>query len=147
MKRNKEGLIHPRMIRFGLVGLSGVLVNMGFLYLFTELFGLNYKISSVIAIEISILTNFLLNDRWTWSDRAKERFMVRMARYHVTAGLTAFIFNWGLLVLLTEFFHIYYFISNIIGIGFGMLSNYILNNLWTFREHPPGNKGSGSGLT
>ena len=58
-----------RFSRFFAVGASGVAVNMGFLILMTEGLGTPYAISSLVAIEFSILSNFTLNNAWTWSDR------------------------------------------------------------------------------
>jgi len=130
----KENLFHPRIIKFTVVGGIGVLVNMGILYLLTEQFNIKYFLSSIFAIELSIISNFLLNDFWTWSEREKKKFSRRFIQYHITAGLTAFLANWLLLVFLTEVIGIYYMISNLIGIGVGMLSNFILNDLWTFRQ-------------
>ncbi|NIU01840.1 MAG: hypothetical protein GWN01_13300, partial [Nitrosopumilaceae archaeon] len=103
------------------------------LFTLTEFLNLLYFISSIFAIELSIVSNFLLNDIWTWSERIKKRFYRRFIQYHITAGLTAFLANWLLLIFLTEVVGLYYLISNLIGIGVGMLSNFILNDLWTFR--------------
>mgnify|MGYP005858084913 CR=1 FL=1 len=134
LNKFREHFLTVRIVKFAIVGGLGILVNMGLLYIFTEAAKLNYKLSSVIAIEISIITNFLINDAWTWKDRIKERFFSRMLRYHVSAGITATVFNWGLLVLLTEVFGVYYLLSNIAGISIGTISNYILNNFWTFKN-------------
>ncbi len=134
MKKISRLIFHKRLIKFGLVGVSGILVNNGLLYLLTEWMGLNYKLSSPIAIELSIVSNFLLNFAWTWKDRGYKKFLPRLLKYHISAGLTAFVFNWSFLVLLTELFHLYYILSNIIGIGLGMFSNFLLNHYWTFRE-------------
>lgn len=134
VKKISRFIFHKRLIKFGLVGVSGIFINNGVLYILTEGVGLNYKLSSPIAIEISIITNFLLNYIWTWKDRGYKNFLSRVLKYHISAGLTAFVFNWSFLVLLTELFHLYYIISNIIGIGLGMFSNFLLNHYWTFRE-------------
>ena len=130
----KTNLIHPRIIKFGIVGGIGVLVNMSILYSLTEFFDLLYIISSIFAIELSILSNFILNDLWTWSERKKKKFYQRLIKYHITAGITAFVANWLLLIFLSEIAGVYYLISNLIGIGVGMLSNFILNDIWTFRQ-------------
>jgi dolichol-phosphate mannosyltransferase len=130
----REIVLTPRTLKFGIVGSSGVLVNMGVLYLLTEFFGVFYLVSSIIAIEVSILSNFLLNDNWTWHDRKPGHIVHRAIKYHVAAGLTAVVVNWLLLLILTEVFHLYYLVSNIIGIGCGMISNFIVNDLWTFRS-------------
>ncbi|MGB2981018.1 MAG: GtrA family protein, partial [Candidatus Zixiibacteriota bacterium] len=61
-----------RIVKFGLVGTWGFLVNMFFLWFFTETVGLFYLFSSLIAIEISLIKNYVFNDLWTWRDRGKE---------------------------------------------------------------------------
>jgi len=130
----KDNILHIRLLKFAVVGISGVVVNMGMLYLLTEYLNILYIISSIIAIEISIISNFFLNDLWTWRDRAKKTFIERFMQYHISVGLTAIMANWLILLILTEFFNIYYMISNLIGIAVGTFSNFILNDLWTFQK-------------
>ena len=134
LKFLKKHFWTTRVLKFMAVGASGVVVNMGILLFFKELAHLNYKLAIFIAIEVSILTNFLLNDSWTWKDRDKHTLLRRLLRYHVSTGLTAFLFNWGILVFLTDIFKVWYVISNLVGIAVGTMSNYLLNNLWTFRN-------------
>jgi dolichol-phosphate mannosyltransferase len=130
-----NNILSPRIIKFGIVGASGVLVNMGCLYLLAEFGRIPYFVASVIAIELSIISNFSINLLWTWSDRAgKGTFWGKLLRYHIGAGATAFLGNYLILILLTEFFGMHYLISNLIGIGVGTFSNYLINDLWTFRH-------------
>ena len=133
----KNHILHIRFLKFAVVGISGVVVNMAMLYILTEYFQILYIISSIIAIEISIVSNFFLNDLWTWRDRAKKAFFERFTQYHVTVGLTAILANWLILLILTEFFNVYYMISNLIGIAVGTFANFIVNDLWTFQKHTP----------
>jgi dolichol-phosphate mannosyltransferase len=130
--RNKS--LYTRFLKFSLVGFSGVLVNTGLLYVLTAYLGVVYFISSIFAIELSILSNFLLNDIWTWRDRTKKTFWKRLLQYHISVGITAVLVNWVILILLTEFFGLYYMISNLIGIACGTLANYLINDLWTFKN-------------
>lgn len=127
-----NNVLHVRVMKFAVVGLSGVLVNMTVLFFFTEILRITYWVSGIIAIEISIIGNFILNDLWTWRDRAKKRLLHRFTQYHISVGLTAILFNWLLLIILTEVFTVYYLLSNLIGIIVGTVSNYILNDIWTF---------------
>lgn len=64
-----------RFIRFGLVGLSGVFVDMTVLYLLSDpsTLGLGLTRSKIIAAEIAIINNFLWNDRWTFADIANQQ--------------------------------------------------------------------------
>jgi dolichol-phosphate mannosyltransferase len=132
----RTGLLTPRFLKFGVVGASGVAVNMGGLYVFKEFAGIPYFIASLIAIELSILSNFTVNHLWTWRDRSGEgRVWTKLVRYHVGAGVTAFLGNYLVLIALTELLGMHYMISNLIGIAVGTLANYIINDLWTFRKH------------
>ncbi len=130
----KKNLRNPRVLKFAVVGGSGVLVNMGVLYLLTHYARIHYMVSSIFAIELSILTNFLLNNYWTWRDRMGKSLFRKLLQYHISVGVSAVLANWLLLVFLTEVAGIYYLISNLIGIGVGMLFNFVLNDLWTFRH-------------
>jgi dolichol-phosphate mannosyltransferase len=131
----RKSVFSPRLIKFGIVGASGVVVNVGCLYLFTEFARTPYFIASIIAIELSIISNFTINLLWTWRDRSEEGTLwTKIVRYHIGAGATAFLGNYLILVALTEFFGMHYMISNLIGIAVGTFSNYLINDLWTFRK-------------
>ena len=78
-----------RLLRFGLVGGWGFAVNMFFLWFLTEVGGVYYLFSSIVAIELSLLNNYVLNDLWTWRDRGKpgkREYVKRMLQYHVAAS-------------------------------------------------------------
>jgi len=58
-----------RFIKFSIVGSIGVGVNLGLLYILVECFGLYYLLAAAISIGASVVSNFILNDKWTWRDR------------------------------------------------------------------------------
>lgn len=125
----------PRLIKFGIVGASGVAVNVGCLYLLAEFAKIPYFIASIVAIELSILSNFTVNLLWTWRDRSKEGTLwTKIVRYHIGAGATAFLGNYLILIALTELLGMHYMISNLIGIAVGTVANYLINDLWTFKK-------------
>ena len=62
-----------RFIRYGLVGLSGVFVDMAIFYLLSEQVGFGLVLSKVIAAEIAIVSNFLGNDVWTFADATRQQ--------------------------------------------------------------------------
>ncbi len=59
-----------RYLRFGMVGASGVVVDMGMLYLLADpkMLGLNLSLSKAIAAEVAIVNNFAWNELWTFGD-------------------------------------------------------------------------------
>ena len=134
-------------MKFGIVGGSGVVVNVGLLHVFTAYAKMDYRVASIAAIECAVVNNFLWNYFWTWHDRkagSKRSFAYMLLKFHLSSGFTALIVNWGLLVLLTEALHIdyhipgvpNYHISNLIGIGFGAVANFFVGHFWVFSKKP-----------
>ena len=86
------------LLRFGLVGLSGVGVNLGALALLSAL-GLLSTVASALAIELSILSNFLLNDRWTFAEQRSGTAWSRALRFQLVSLIGA-LMQWGTFVLM-----------------------------------------------
>ncbi len=127
-----------RFIKFSVVGGSGVIVNMGFLWFFTEVVGIFYIVSSVLAIALAMINNFIWNDLWTWRDRGKpgvKALFHRFIKFCIVASIAGYGGNLGVLWILTHFFNIHYLISNAFGIAVGTILNYSLNNIWTFKPY------------
>lgn len=121
-----------RLFRFTAVGLSGVGVNIGMLYLLAEHSTLPFYFCSLLAIETSIITNFILNDRWTWADKREGAWIGRLFKYNLSTAFTSIFLNLLILLFLKEWFGAPYLLANLIGIGVGMGANFILNHLWTY---------------
>ena len=127
-------LLSPRFLKFCVVGLSGVLVNMGLLYALTELCGLFYLISSFIAIECSFISNFLFNEFWTWRGigaPSVSEGLKRFGKFHVVYGIGLAV-NISLLYVITEYLGVYYILSNLIAIAIATLWNFWWSAKWTW---------------
>ena len=121
-------------IKFCVVGGSGVFVNMGIYVLMTRLMGFVYYIASPIAIELSVLSNFTWNDIWTFKKReASAPWIKRLVRFHVVASVAGLV-NYLALLGLVSVLGVWDVLANLIGIGLGMLVNYFMNSLWTWKE-------------
>jgi len=74
-----------RFVRFATVGLSGVIVDMGLLYLLSDptMLGWGLTRSKLIAAEVAILNNFVWNDSWTFRDlsAAQRGLKARLRRF------------------------------------------------------------------
>ncbi len=112
-------------IKFNLVGLSGVVVNEGALVLLA-LGGLYYVYASAVAIEISIVSNFALNDFWTFRDRRHGHMAVRLLKFNGLM-LIGLLVNLAILYAGTAYLGIHYAVSNLAGIGAASLLRYWLS--------------------
>jgi dolichol-phosphate mannosyltransferase len=123
-----------QFLKFCVVGLTGVFVNMGLLWALTKFIGLYYLISAIFAIEISILSNFTLNELWTFGKRQKKGGLAkRVASFNLACAIGA-IFNYIILVALTEIFHLHYLLSNLFGIACATLWNYFMSATWVWKH-------------
>lgn len=125
-----------RIVKFGIVGGSGVFVNMGVLNLlsFTSL---PLEIRSPMAIFTALTTNFLLNHFWTWRDKKislKREFALRYSKFFVSSGGTAFLFNYLPLLYMVHKLNWNENLSNFLGIGVAAVANYFISHFWTFRH-------------
>lgn len=59
-----------RYLRFGVVGASGVVVDMAALFLLADskMLGINLSLSKALAAEVAIVNNFIWNELWTFGD-------------------------------------------------------------------------------
>lgn len=150
-----------RFIKFGIVGGSGVVVNLGIYVFFTR--GLGWQeslwgkyLSYALSVEVSILTNFLLNDFWTFADRrGADTWSTRFIRFHVVS-LVGMAVNWGIFALLNwliatgrmqlvgglDFLGWHGSVDDLIaaclGIVGAMAWNFFGNLLWTWRSDTSG---------
>ncbi|MEM9770118.1 MAG: glycosyltransferase [Cyanobacteria bacterium P01_D01_bin.73] len=72
-----------RLLRFGIVGLSGVFVDMAVFYGLRGVLGWGLTRSAILSAEVAIFNNFLWNDRWTFGDisRSQTRFRQKLKRF------------------------------------------------------------------
>jgi dolichol-phosphate mannosyltransferase len=145
-----------RYIKFGLVGASGTVVNMAILYLAQEyLFAAiaaprsRLYASLALAIAVATVNNFTWNRLWTWADRLRDAalharpgqtpqtgiavFFGQLGRYAI-ASWFGIALQYGLTLWLSHSLH--YLLANVIAIVIASVSNFLANDLWTFRHRP-----------
>ncbi|HEY0714933.1 MAG TPA: GtrA family protein [Polyangia bacterium] len=84
-----------RFIKFGAVGATGVVVNLAALWVLRRL-DVHTNVASAIAIELSILSNFVINHVWTFRDRTGHGPSIgqHLMRFHLVSlggGLIQFV--------------------------------------------------------
>ena len=121
-----------RFLRFGVVGASGVVVNMVLMYFLVEMGHVNQLVAAALASEASILSNFALNDRWTFRDARPTTSWPRRAVQYNAVALSGMVISLGILALLMASHQMHYLVANFLAIGASTLSNYLLNSRFTW---------------
>jgi dolichol-phosphate mannosyltransferase len=123
-----------RIIKFSIVGISGLILNEAMLWYLTESFGLYYLYSGMISAEASVLNNFIWNDVWTFHDRTEtsnQSLLSRFIKFHISriAGL---VIGFLIFAFLTEIVRMHYLIANVSSIMIIMIYDYLTSRGWVW---------------
>jgi dolichol-phosphate mannosyltransferase len=135
-----RGLYRLRMagnanfVRFLLVGLSGLFVNSGALFAFTELAGIHYVISAAIATQVSTLWNFGLTETWVFGRRETERpFVQRLVSFLLVNNLLL-ILRGPIITWMVGRLGVHYLISNLVSLFVMTVLRYLLADKWIWNH-------------
>ncbi len=120
-----------QLVRFGLVGGVGFVVNLIVYTLFVHSVGVDYRAASVIAWLVAVANNFVLNRHWTFDARGgRARFQ---AMRFLVVSLVAEAFSLLLLTLFVEGASIAKVPAQALAVAGSMPLNFLGNKLWSFR--------------
>ena len=120
-----------RFLRFGVVGLSGVFVDMGVFYLLRTGFGLALTRSTIFSAVVATINNFLWNYFWTFRDISQrqpgwnKRFK-RLLKYNIIC-LYGLILNVLIVNLLYNVFGVNEYLAKLMAIATVTFWNFWFN--------------------
>lgn len=120
-----------RILKFMTVGVSGIVVNNGILWLLVSLAIMSPFFAEIFSIESSILSNFALNNFWTFRGRKSGGIIYRLLKYHGSV-LVGAVVNYLVFVLLLAA-GLHFLVANTIGILIGFVFNYLLSETFVWR--------------
>jgi putative flippase GtrA len=124
-----------QLIRFGLVGASGFIVNLAVYALFVHGVGAPYQLAAALAWLVAVSSNFVLNRHWTF-DRPGGRVHHQALRFFlVSLGAFALV-NLVLLTLLVEQAGLAKVPAQALAVAAATPFNFLGNKLWSFRSPP-----------
>ncbi len=138
MSRLKSPKTSVRLIKFSLVGLVGIGVQLAVLAVLNA-FKVQYLVATSLAVEAAILQNFLWHQRFTWIDRSprQRHTLDRLRRFHVSNGLISFAGNLLVMKALVGLMHVPVLLANGAAIAACGLINFLVSDRWVFTEPVP----------
>lgn len=135
--RRSERGAHPvafaqRVGRYGLVGASGVGVNMGVFWLLNTQLHAHYLVAGPIAIQVALLSNYLLNNNWTFADRRHGLLSPSSFLRYQVVSLGGLAINLLVLHVLAGSVAVPAVVANLAGIGVATAWNFVLSLGWTW---------------
>jgi dolichol-phosphate mannosyltransferase len=124
-----------QLIRFGLVGASGFIVNLAVYALLVHAIGIPYQLAAVLAWLVAVSSNFVLNRHWTF-DRPDGRVHHQALRFFVVSLAAFALVNLVLLTLLVEQGGMAKVPAQALAVAAATPFNFLGNKLWSFRSSP-----------
>ena len=100
---------------FNLVGVLGFGVQLTALFGLKRILGINYLAATAIAVEMSVIHNFVWHEHVTWADMGsalRHGALARLLRFHLANGLISIAGNIGLTWIFVELLRWPYLLAN-----------------------------------
>ena len=120
-------------VRYFICGITAAATNIGLLYIFTDLVGVWYLYSSIIAFLLALIVSFVLQKFVVFKDQNIEKIHHQFSRFFI-AAVFGVLTNTILVYLCTDVLGIWYILSQIIAGFFVMIQNFILYKFFIFNE-------------
>ena len=123
-----------KMIQFGIVGGTMLILNVVILYTLTSLLGIYYIISAIMSNLFLTGLSFFLHENWTFNSithHTHKKMWNRIVSYYLVS-LSGIIMNIIILFLLTDYGGVYYLYSSIIASFLVFLWRFHLNEKITW---------------
>lgn len=125
-----------KFINFGLVGVSGLLINSLLLAFWTETIGIFYMLSLILATQGSTLWNFVLSEHLVFrSIHSRQGELSRAARFFLMNN-GALITRGPVVFLLTSTLGLNYLISNIVSMAMILVVRFALADSLIWKTTP-----------
>jgi putative flippase GtrA len=126
-----------RWVKFHMVGLMGMCVQLAVLPLLKSGVGVNYLAATILAVEAAVLHNFAWHEKFTWRDRASVHYSEvakRLLRFNLSTGMISILGNVLIMRYLVGQQHLPYMMANIAAIGCCSILNFLCSEVIVFRK-------------
>jgi putative flippase GtrA len=123
--------ISSQLIKFALVGITGMGLDFGTTWLLKEKVKINKFIANASGFSIAVVNNFILNKYWTFDNQnpiATEQFIKFLVISIVGLGINSLL----LFILLKKIKGNFYLVKLVV-IGLVFFWNFSANYLYTFK--------------
>jgi putative flippase GtrA len=103
------------------------------LVLLTEVVGINYLWSNLVAVSVGMMMSYLLCVKWVFVERRYNKVVFEFSLFVLTSIICLFL-NEALLWLLVEFGHTHYLVAKIIVTAIVFVVNFGIKKMVLFRR-------------
>jgi putative flippase GtrA len=120
-----------KFLKFGIVGLSGLIIDFSLTFLFRNMLKINQYIANAIGFTVAATSNYMLNRIWTFSSH-NPNILLEYSKFFFISLVGLGINSIVLYFLVSRAKWNFYF-SKLFAIGSATLWNFFINLLITFK--------------
>jgi putative flippase GtrA len=121
-----------RFVRFALAGTGGLLVQIATFAVLNSLLNVNYLVTTLVAVEAAILSNFVWHQRWTFRDRSGS-WLERLIQFNALTAVTSIVGSVFVTAVLVESFALPAILANVVSVMILSVINFIGADTLVFR--------------
>jgi putative flippase GtrA len=131
-----RGVEVRRFVRFSVVGMLGTAMQLVALQILTRRLGIEYVRATALAVEVSLLHNFVWHEMWTWKGLPAGDWPLRLARFQLGNGVLSLGSNTVLTYAFHEAARLPVTDANLAAVAVSALMNFGIARFWVFRTSP-----------
>lgn len=119
-----------QIIKFSIVGGLAFIIDYGILFLLSDVFNINYLISSIISFSVSVIFNYILSTQWIFlssKNASKKTFEFFI---FITLSIVGLLVNSFIMWFFVEIINIHYLITKVIATLIVMIYNFISRKIF-----------------
>jgi len=124
------------IIRYLFAGGSSAVTNLSILYVATDIFGVWYVSSAVLAFTFSFMQSFLLQKYWTFQEMSSERANKQLV-YTLVIGTINLSLNTLLIFSFVEYLGVWYILAEIFAGAILAFESFLVYRFLIFRKTIP----------
>lgn len=133
--QGKADTLFSRIIKFGLTGCIGTLLNLLVFFILVDCLRLNSNFGSCVAFLVAVTHNYFVNHAWTFCFQSKERVSFVQWIKYTGSNLIGLACNLGILNLLLHYQDWNFrTLPQLLGILIGMIFNFVFANFFVFKN-------------
>lgn len=124
-------LLHASFLKYALVGVLGLAIDMGLFYVFYERMHFNYVLANIMSSSLAVVHNYILNAWFTF--KVKDQLLIRFLSFYSIA-LAGMALSSGMLAVVIGALQMNSMLAKAIAVLVVALLQYFVNKKLTFGE-------------
>ncbi len=122
-----------KIVKFAITGGIAAVIDLGGLQIMVRYMGVSEEVAVILSSLISVIFVFIFNKIFTFRD-GSTRYASQITKFALVYGF-AIILN-GAVSNFFLWLGFHYLIAKVFAIGIGAVINFVLSNMFVFRQHP-----------